>query len=191
MSSQCSSTISQHLSVVINGTFHVLILFTFLTVLFFLLIAPLETDAFEGQIKDQVGNSMDGITQNLSPSNKDRITSMIYSDAGDGQTGIDAAISHYSTPSEIIIEHNKWVLLTAIEIISGLIICLILVVGVLSYSCGKCTGVFEIIKENLITFAFIGIVEYLFFTRIAFKYVPAPPSTMVTTIIDTFKANFA
>lgn len=190
MSSTCTSTISEYFSLGLNGTFHVLILFTFLTVLYFSIIAPLETGAFESEIKGQVGNAVTAMAASMAPQDRGYVSEIINMDMGGGKTMIDAGISHYSKPSEVIVENNKWVRLTAIEVISVLVICVLLVVLVLSYSCGKCTGIFGIIKENIITFAFIGIVEYMFFTRIAFKYVPAPPSTMVTTLIETFKKTF-
>ena len=50
----CSSTISKSFSLLINGVLHVLILFAFLTILYFTLIAPLEKKAFENDIEDQV-----------------------------------------------------------------------------------------------------------------------------------------
>jgi hypothetical protein len=65
------------------------------------------------------------------------------------------------------------------------------IISVLYLTCNKCTGVVGILKENIITFMFVGLVEYLFFTQIAFKYIPAPPSTMVSTLVNAFKETFA
>ena len=36
-------------------------------------------------------------------------------------------------------------------------------------------------------FVCIGIVEYVFFTRVALKFVPAPPSLLVNSLIKKFK----
>jgi hypothetical protein len=41
--------------------------------------------------------------------------------------------------------------------------------------------------ENVIIFACVGVIEYLFFTKVALKFVPAPPSLLVTSLINKFK----
>jgi len=49
----------------------------------------------------------------------------------------------------------------------------------------------HIMIENFITFFFVGIIEVLFFMNIALKYIPAPPSIIFTSLIDTLKNNFS
>jgi len=44
-----------------------------------------------------------------------------------------------------------------------------------------------IVLENILTFMCVGFVEYLFFTKIILKFIPAPPSTIVTSLISSFK----
>lgn len=44
-----------------------------------------------------------------------------------------------------------------------------------------------IVLENILTFICVGFVEYLFFTKIILKFVPAPPSTIVTSLISSLK----
>ena len=102
---------------------------------------------------------------------------------------VDQVLNNLSDETPVIKEHNKWITGTAIAIISILIIGVIIYVNTLSYTCCKEMNIGYIIKENIITFIFIGIVEYLFFTQIAFKYVPAPPSTLVNSLIDNFKES--
>ena len=189
MSSTCTSIISEYLSLGINSAFHVLILFTFLTILFFMLIAPLMTGAFESEIRGEVNKAVEEMLVTLQASDREKVSKIISADIGGGRTVIDLLIAQYSTTSEVVSENNKWVKWTAIEIIGALFICITVVLLVLMYSCTKCTGVADILKENAITFVFIGIVEYLFFTKVAFKYVPAPPSTLVTTLVEAFKKN--
>jgi len=188
--SNCSNNISEYFSIGINGIFHVLILFTFLTILFFTLVSVLEKKAFDTEIEEQIDNSMDGMFSSLTPEDKYIISEVINTDVGGGKSPIDVAIEKYSTPSEVVVEHNKWVKISAITIILIILLIVVLIVSVLYFSCGKKTGVVDIATENVITFAFVGLVEYLFFTHIAFKYIPAPPSTMVTSLITTFKEMF-
>jgi hypothetical protein len=43
--------------------------------------------------------------------------------------------------------------------------------------------------ENILTFACVGVVEYLFFTKVALKFIPAPPSTMYTSFVNSLKKH--
>ena len=182
------SKISQHFSLGLNSVIHVLILFMFLTVLYFIIISPLSKDVFEHEIKGEVSKSVKKAVAEIPDDAREYIANIINTDI-DGRTGLDIIADQYSKPSAVVEEHNKWIQITSIEIITVLVCCLIVVLLVLKVSCNKCTGIMDILKENIITFIFVGIVEYLFFTKIAFKYVPAPPSTLVTTLLETFKKN--
>jgi hypothetical protein len=48
----------------------------------------------------------------------------------------------------------------------------------------------QIVLENFITFFFVGIVEYLFFSNIALYYVPSLPSNLYSGIISNLQSNF-
>lgn len=180
----CSSTISSTFSLLINGILHVLILFMFLSILYFTLIAPLEKKAFESEIKKEVKNNVEKAVDNLDKNTQTDLKKIIT-----GNNIIDTLILKYSSPSDIVIDHNKWVKFLSIILIVFLIIGLIVTIIILQISCNKCTGINYIILENIITFIFIGIVEYLFFTKVAFKYVPSPPSTLVTSLFKGFSDN--
>jgi len=184
------NSISPYFSACINGVFHVLILFTFLSILFFALVSTIEKQNFEEQIQGQVDSSIKSAFKTLSSEEKDKISSIINNDLGGEETVFDVGIDNYSKPKEVTVEHNKWVKITAISIILMIFLSLFLVLTVLSFSCNKNIGLLGILKENIITFIFIGLVEYLFFTYVALKYIPVLPSTMMTTVIQTFQKIF-
>jgi len=46
----------------------------------------------------------------------------------------------------------------------------------------------SILMENLITFIFVGIIEVLFFKFVASKFIPAPPSILFSSLLDSMKA---
>ena len=48
-----------------------------------------------------------------------------------------------------------------------------------------------IILENILTFIGVGYIEYLFFTNVALKYVPVPPSLIYKSFITSFKNNLS
>jgi hypothetical protein len=45
--------------------------------------------------------------------------------------------------------------------------------------------------ENGITFFFVGIVEVIFFLKIALKFIPAPPSTISSSLIENLQKNLS
>ena len=47
--------------------------------------------------------------------------------------------------------------------------------------------VLEVFTENIITFIFVGGVEFWFFTNVASKYVPAPPSLIFISFFNSLK----
>jgi hypothetical protein len=49
----------------------------------------------------------------------------------------------------------------------------------------------HILLDNVVTFTFVGIVEVLFFLNIALKFIPAPPSLIFTSFIESMKDQFS
>lgn len=193
MKQTCSYKTSKSINLIINIILHVLILFSFLTILYFAVIAPLEQKSFEDEIKNQIKSSLTKQLNDFKDNSEytkqmcDIINTKITDEKGNEVLVTDQIINNLSNKSPVITEHNKWITGTAIAIISILMIGVIIYVNTLSSTCCKQMNIGYIIKENIITFIFVGIVEYLFFTQIAFKYVPAPPSTLVNSLINNFK----
>jgi hypothetical protein len=52
---------------------------------------------------------------------------------------------------------------------------------------GKNIDTIKIIIENAIVFSFVGGIEFLFFTKIASKYVPVTPDMLSDTILERVK----
>jgi hypothetical protein len=52
------------------------------------------------------------------------------------------------------------------------------------------TDIIGLIVENLITFIFVGMIEYYFFTNVASKYIPANPSIIFKSFLNSMKDNF-
>ena len=48
----------------------------------------------------------------------------------------------------------------------------------------------EISIENVLTFIFVGIVEYVFFTNVAMKYIPIEPSLIFKSLINSLNKEF-
>ena len=182
-----SVKISNKTTIILNGMFHLLILFMFLSILYFTVINPLEKKAFEdemeNEIKKGVSDAFDDLDENIKAKLKEKLNT------SEGQEIYNRLVDKYSEPSEVVTEHNKLVVVTCIITIVIIFITLVGSLLFLKYLGNRDIGLFEIISENILTFLFVGVVEYLFFTQIAFKYVPAPPSLLVESLIDSFKDN--
>ena len=48
----------------------------------------------------------------------------------------------------------------------------------------------RIIIENIIIFVFIGTIEFIFFTKVASKYIPVTPDLLSKTILERLKYHF-
>jgi len=69
-----------------------------------------------------------------------------------------------------------------------LILFLVIFVATLNFTGAITMGEFGyILLENVITFFFIGIIEIVFFLNIALKFVPAPPSLIITSLLSSLK----
>jgi hypothetical protein len=163
---------------------HALILFTILTSFFLLYITKLTRQ----EISNQVGNLIEDSVPKVIQSGKqelglefNQLLKMIP---------YEKLKKEYTGPDEYQELNNSW--LKEIILLTNFAL-FILVTGtimILSFLCKSDIETLEILKLNLITFSFVGIVEYLFFTNVALKFVPTPPSLMLTSIIDNLRNYF-
>lgn len=181
MSSLSCKPVSARFSFSINVFAHVIILFTFLTAFFILFVSKLTKEMFEKEISHLIEQNIDKLVHGLDNETKQNL--MLFTRV----MPLDKLIKKYEEPSEYVLEHNKWVQLSAIAL-SVIGICILALVMYIVYnSCGQCAPLKHIFMENVIVFACVGVVEYLFFTKVALKFVPAPPSLLVTSLINKFK----
>lgn len=175
--------VSHGFSFSINVLLHVVILFVFLSAFFILFVSKLTQNLFENEIGNLIETNMDKIIKGSD--NKTKESLMLFTKL----IPIDKLIKNYEQPSEYNSEHNKWVQISAIAISFIGVFTLALIVFLVYNICGKCMPLTRIILENIIVFACVGLVEYFFFTEIALKFVPAPPSLLITSLINKFKEN--
>jgi len=169
-----------------NIGLHVLILFTFLTVFYFVYISKLT----EKTVKDSFDNL---INSNI----KDILTQVDTMDKKSGnKLNIDwVAFNNYAkklvNESQGVspeIESNNKLKFLAI----GMIVLLVLVLFGLFFFFkwqGYRIKWWPIIKENLIIFSFVGVIEFLFFQKIAAAYIPVTPDFVATSVLERIKSN--
>jgi hypothetical protein len=163
---------------------HALILFTILTSFFLLYITKLTRH----EITNQVSNLIEENVPKVINTGKKELGpqfSLLLQNAP-----FEKIKNNYKKPDEYQELNNSWLKETLFLTNVGLFIIVTGTIMLMSFICGFDMKVIEIVKLNLITFTFVGIVEYLFFTHVAIKFVPTPPSLMLTSIFDNLKNYF-
>ena len=164
---------------------HALILFTFLTSFFLMYVSKLTVNELQNQLSSIIENDFG----NLIRDNKKKYGNLI-----NGPLNLipyKRLKEFYSKQDKFQKMNNSWV--TESLIMTNLFL-FILVVGsifLMSYICDININILEIIQINIFTFLGIGIVEYLFFTRVALDYVPTSPSLLFNSIISNTKKYFS
>ena len=92
----------------------------------------------------------------------------------------------YIKPDAEYTTNNKWVVHGIYAIIIVLII-IILIANILSKQYCSNIHLKDILKENLVIFLFIGIIEFMFFKYAILKYIPYGPSYVNNLVISHIK----
>ena len=159
---------------------HIMILVIVLSIAFWFLIAPSEKKSFTDEITRQVDSSVKDILDK----NPDIIKAI------KPEVNILETMSkYYSKPDSVTEDYNRWLKRVNIIIIIVLIVNFLILWLLLRFSCGRCIPIGKIFAENIFLFICIGIVEIIFFLKVASKFVPVTPSFMVNTFINGLKKN--
>ena len=170
----------------LNISLHVLILFSFLTIFFFAFISHLEQksvdDALTGAINGQVGELLNNIDK-YAPSNIKIQWKTLNDIAENIQRDAVGALPEVK-------KNHRTLLIIGVSMIVGLFALFSALYVYFGVFKGMQIGWKRILIENLIVFGFVGIIEYLFFTKVAIKYVPVTPDLLSKTILDRVKYHF-
>ena len=165
----------------INITIHIIILFSFLSLFFFLYVSKVEEQAFRTEIGTLIDKNMTAIlNENKAYTLSTIKSSLPYLKIIQPQTdGMEKA----SMKQNMLIKFSAGFTVLMLIAIS------VSIILTLSFDCNKQVPLKKILLENTVTFIFVAILEYIFFTKIAMNYVPAPPTLMLKTILNTFKSS--
>ena len=165
----------------LNIVLHMMILFTFLSVFFFAYISKVEEQAF----KDEIGGLLENSITNAMQANKEQIKPAVHKI----KPLLNYLQNQYATPDMATLKTNIMIKFLAVFSVLLLVCVFITIVLTSTLECKHSVPVGKLVIENIIVFIFVGIVEYMFFTNIAIKYVPAPPTLLVKTIINRIRAK--
>lgn len=170
----------------LNIGLHILILFTFLTVFFFIIISKTEKKSINRQLdkvinQGAIDNALDKLLsiQKKYPQFKIEWKS-IYESAQQisaKSQGIDPKIN----------SENKRLEIVGLVIIGTIAILLVCMYLYYRFALQIDVDLWHIFSENAIIFLFIGAIEYIFFMEIASNYVPVTSSYVTNSILARLK----
>jgi hypothetical protein len=167
----------------INVVIHIAILLTIVSSFFFFYVSKLSRDKFKDELEDL-------INQNLSPAIQKADSNGVIKETLK-QLDLNRITKYYKNKTDTAMSiQNKWLFRVTLLAIVMLVFTVILSVIILRQACGQCAPFTQILKENIILFTFVGFMEVSFFLTVARNFVPSKPSLMMSTIVESLKANF-
>jgi hypothetical protein len=177
-----------------NFILHVFILFTVLTTLFVVVIAPLETKSITKELNHACDQAISmGVADLEQQLSKMRPVARAAAVASLKATvpKLEELQQKYTTPDPAVVQSNKKTLNVAYGIIAVLGFTLITFISTMAGSGVKVRApVAQVLLENLIVFIFVGGAEALFFLQVASKFIPIMPSSLGTTVLTTLQQLF-
>ena len=171
---------------IINNLFHVLILLTFLTIIFFTFISKKEEDTVSRELNSVINNQVPSMLDNLNDLDGKLNNSIKWENLSKVADKLD---DKYKGDDQSIKKHNDKLLQTSVILCSIVFIIIILLIIYYKVINNYNIGLLEILKENISVFFLVGIIELLFFINVALKYSPVKSSDMSNIIIDRIEYN--
>jgi len=172
MSERCEK--STHLeSFIIDAFFHIFVLSLVLGLFFFFVVAELERKSLNNEIENAITK---GIEQAQFPSPPQNV-----------KDGLKTLSKIYDKENEADKTFNQGLIRQCILVLITLALGLFSVWLTMKWSAHKCPKIGIIMLQNLLLFGSIGVIEYLFFTQIARKFIPVMPSYMAEVISKKLK----
>ena len=166
----------------VNMAMHALILFSFLSIFFAYYITKLSKDAFDKELTEMIHIGLGGPIKTL----KDTpiVNKLVAA------IPLEKLEKVYNKPEKAVTMHNNG-LMNSVFITNLLLwVMLIVIVIIMKNTCKMEINITEIAIENAITFTFVGIVEFMFFSYIAFKFVPVAPSFISGQFLEKVQKLF-
>ena len=176
----------QPYSLIINIGIHVVILFSILSLMFFIYISGITREHVDKEFRHIINNNMDTYLEKLVQ--KDKHHQIPWAKIAVESQQMEKL---YTRPSEFVKKHNSQLLrkvLIAIGVMFGI---LVLAIVVFHYYFKKKISLLTILLENLVIFLLIGFIEFMFFKFIASKYIPLNKSDVMNTLIQRIIHNLS
>jgi len=175
---------TDHNELIVNVFIHITILFIFLFIFFFTFISKKGEEVLNSTINNICDENLPIILTEVDKEYGDKI------DWGKVKEFSQYQIDHPDVViDKIIDENNTKYKNIGIYISVGLIMLTILVYCYIVFYKGEDVNLKSILIENGMTFLLIGIIEYIFFTVTASRYIPAYPTEVGKIVLERIKYN--
>ena len=165
---------------------HIFILFTFLTIFFFAYVSKLEKQSVDDTTNNLINDQTVTFLNELNSWDIKLNTGIKWDNVDKLAINMQ---NQYHTSVPYIEDNNKNLLKNSIIIIIIIFILLVLTIIFIKYFTKYDLQLKNIIITNIIVFSITGIIEYLFFTQVAIKYIPFTPDFTSKTILERVKHN--
>ena len=171
----------------LNIIVHVFLLFLALTLLYKYVVAPMESGALQGEVNDNIKNSIVTQYSTLPEAQKEKLGGSLQA----ARPFLEKLETSYATDDPLRVLNNKTVFSYAWIIIAGLALLLVVVLSVFA-ACKVSIGrtFLHVLMENAIIFTVIGVIEYSFFKLVATKFIPVMPSQLGKNALQALKESF-
>jgi len=136
---------------------------------------------------NNINNILNIIKNNPNMSSDDAIKLALIKYMYENQYMMNNYLEQNSTTNQLVTINNESVLFFGTVISLSMAVLSVILMIIFKLTLENDLNISEILIENGITFTFVGIIEYWFFTTYAFKYVPMPASLVSSTTIDNIK----
>lgn len=151
---------------------HMAFLSLILTFVFFVVIVPTERDALRGEITHAIRENIEQAL--LQDKNKQLLQSM---DMSVLEQMLAISQSQSTVLTDLANARTFTIALLFSTLMGSLFVTNYLVMRL---GCTFCRAFFALLIENIITFAFVGFIEFLFFMNVAKAFAPSPPSFLAS-----------
>lgn len=162
--------------------FHVSALFLILGLFFMLYASSVMRDVFASELDHIIKKDLKKTLNDMDAISEISLKSTIE------VVDLDRLIKLYSTEDEAFAVHNEWLFNVIIIITVSLFIVTIIAIVISKLLCND-INLTHLIVENILIFTGIGLIEMMFFFFVAQKYIPAPPSAMINSIVKSLDKN--
>jgi hypothetical protein len=159
---------------------HVVILFFILSMFFIFYVSNITSTTFNRELDHQVTTNIDRALIGLTSEEQLALRAALKA------INFDRLIKFYSQPDKTVKAHNEWLFRTVIIVNVILMVLTVLTISTAKMLCYD-VHIGHLALETFLIFLGVGVVEFMFFKFVASQYVPAPPSLMVKSIIDSLQ----
>ena len=166
-----------------NIILHVFILFVILSLIFWFVISKVSKKAITREINRTISESFTKLRKNIQETSSKEDKTKLKKNMDILTPSLSIMKRIYSKPESILVTNNNW--LYENNILYGIILFVIIATMLLSLklTCGINNFPFiHILKENLVLFLFIAVIEVYFFLNIGMKFIPTKPSALIENI---------